>query len=365
MTDNTAEILDDLVKAALKGGADAADAVAVDARSTGISWRDGAFEDVERSEGQDIGLRVMFGKQQAMASTSDRRPANLKDLVDRTISMARAVPEDEYCGLAPEERLAKPPFHELDLYDDTYVSADMLKEMAAEAEASARAVDGVTNSDGAGASAGSWAISLATSHGFSGHYQGSSFSMSISAVAGEGTEMERDYDFSSKRHFADLASATSVGRTAGELAVKRLKPTKVESGGMPLVFEPRVANSMLGHFSGAINGGAVARGTSFLKDMMGEEIFGPDVSIIDNPFIKRGLSSKLFDGEGVEMAKTSLVENGSLKTWLLNSATARQLGLPVTGHASRGTSSAPGISTSNLYMEAGKLSPTELMSDIK
>ncbi len=365
MTDNTAEILDDLVKAALKSGADAADAVAVDARSTGISWREGSLEDVERSEGQDIGLRVMFGKKQAMVSTSDRRPASLKDLVGRTISMACAVPEDEYCGLAPEERLAKAPFHELDLYDDTDVSADTLKEMAAEAEASARAIEGVTNSDGAGASAGSWAISLATSHGFSGHYQGSSFSLSISAVAGEGTGMERDYDFSSKRHFADLAGAASVGRTAGELAVKRLNPAKVESGGMPLVFEPRVANSMLGHFSGAINGGAVARGTSFLKDMMGEEIFGPEVSIIDNPFIKRGLSSKLFDGEGVEMTKTSLVENGTLKTWLLNSATARQLGLSVTGHASRGTSSAPGISTSNLYMEAGKLSPSELMADIK
>lgn len=365
MADNTAEILDDLVKAALKGGAEAADAVAVDARSTGISWRDGSLEDVERSEGQDIGLRVMFGKKQAMVSTSDRRTKSLKDLVDRTIAMAKAVPDDEYCGLAPAERLARGPFKELDLYDSTEVSAETLKEMASEAEDAARAIEGVTNSDGAGASAGSWAISLATSHGFSGHYRGSSFSLSISAVAGEGTGMERDYDFSSKRHFADLASAAAVGQTAGELAVKRLNPKKVESGTMPLVFEPRAAGSMLGHFSGAINGAAVARGTSFLKDLIGESIFAPGVTIVDNPFIKRGISSKLFDGEGVEMQKTNLVEDGFLKTWLLNSATARQLDLSVTGHASRGTSSAPGISTSNLYMAAGELSPTALIADIK
>lgn len=365
MADSTIELLDDLVKAALKGGADAADAVAVDARSTGVSWRDGALEDVERSEGEDIGLRVMFGKKQAMASTSDRRPENLKNLVERIVAMAKAVPEDKYCGLAPEDRLAKAPFKELDLFDATEVSADTLKEMAAEAEATARSVKGVTNSDGAGASAGSWAISLATSHGFSGHYKGSSFSMSISAVAGEGTAMERDYDFSSKRHFDDLAKAADVGRTAGELAVQRLNPSKVESGSMPLVFTPRVANSMVGHFSGAINGAAVARGTSFLKDLMDERVFAPEVMIVDDPFIKRGISSKLFDGEGVEMAKTHLVEDGILQTWLLNSATARQLDLPITGHASRGTSSAPGISTSNLYMAAGKLSPSELMADIK
>ena len=365
MADNTQEILDTLVKAALKNGADAADAVAVDARSTGISWRGGALEDVEQSEGQDIGLRVMFGKKQAMVSTSDRRPANLKELVERTTAMAKAVPEDEYCGLAPEERLAKAPFRELDLFDDTEVSAEQLKEIVAEIEDSTRAVEGVTNSDGASASTGSWAIALATSHGFAGQYKGSSFSASVSAVAGEGTGMERDYDFTSKRHFEDLEAPTKIGRTAGELAVARLNPAKVASGQMPLVFKPRAAGSMLGHFAGAISGGAVARGTSFLKEQMGKEVFAPGVTITDNPFIKRGLSSKLFDGEGVEMAATNFIEDGILQSWILNSASARQLGLQVTGHASRGTSSAPGISTSNLYMEAGSISPDELMADIK
>jgi PmbA protein len=364
MADSTLDILNTLVKDAMKNGADAADAVAVDARSKGVSWRDGKMEDVEGSEGEDIGLRVMFGKKQAMVSTSDRRPANLKALVTRTLDMAKAVPEDEYCGLAPEERLAKGPFPDLELFDDTDVSAETLRDIAAEAEDAARSVKGVTNSDGAGASASSWAISLVTSHGFSGHYKGSSFSASISAVAGEGTAMERDYDFCTKRHFADMTPAAEIGRTAGELAVARLNPAKTPSKAMPLIFEPRAAKSMLGHFTGAISGGSVARGTSFLKDFLGEQIFSNGVTITDDPFIKRGLSSKLFDGEGVEMTKQNLVEDGTLRTWLLNSATARQLGLEVTGHATRGTSSAPGAGSSNLYMAAGVLSPDELMADI-
>jgi len=365
MADQTLFLLEELVKAARRKGADAADAVAVDARSRGVSWREGQLEDVEGSEGEDIGLRVLIGKQQAMVSTSDRRPENLKELVERTFAMAKAVPEDEFCGLAPEERLHKGPFAELDLYDDTEVSADTLRQMAAEAEDAARSVEGVTNSDGAGASASTWAISLVTSHGFSGHYRGSSFSTSVSAVAGNGTGMERDYDFSSKRHFEDLASPSEIGRHAGEKAVKRLNPTKIDSGQYTVVFDPCESKSLLGHFSGAISGASVARGTSFLKDEMAQKILSSGITIVDDPLIVRGLSSKLFDGEGVEVSKANLVQDGVLKSWLLNSATARQLGLPVTGHGSRGTSSAPGISSSNLYMEPGTLSPTELYADVK
>ena len=364
MTSDTLSILDDLVQAARKSGADAADAVAVDARSRGISWRDGSMEDVESSEAEDIGLRVLIGKKQAMVSTSDRRPANLAELVSRTVSMAKAVPEDEYCGLAPAEKLHTGPTAELDLYDTTEVSADTLKDMAREAEEAARSVNGVTNSDGAGASASSWAISLVTSHGFSGHYRGSSFSASVSAVAGEGTGMERDYEFTSARHFEDLMPTEQVGRVAGERAVLRLNPTKIESGQMPVVFAPRVSNSLLGHLSGAISGSSVARGTSFLKDMLGQSIFADNINIIDDPLRVRGLSSKLFDGEGVAVQKTALVENGVLTSWMQNSATARQLGMDVTGHASRGTSSAPGISTSNFYMAPGSLTPEELIADI-
>ncbi len=365
MTTDTLSILDDLVQAARKQGADAADAVAVDARSRGVSWRDGKLEDVEGSEGEDIGLRVLIGKHQAMVSTSDRRADSLKTLVERTVAMAKAVPEDEYCGLAPEDRLHTGAHADLELFDPTEVSADTLRSMAAEAEDAARGVEGVTNSDGAGAGASSWAISLVTTHGFSGHYRGSSFSASVSAIAGSGTGMERDYEFTSARHFNDLTSAADVGRIAGERAVSRLDPAKIESGQMTVVFDPRESKSLLGHFSGAINGVSVARGTSFLKDMLGQPVFSGNVSIIDDPLRVRGLSSKLFDGEGVKVEKMALVDSGILKSWTLNSAAARQLGMDVTGHASRGTSSAPGITTSNLYMAPGHLSPEELYADVK
>ncbi|NVJ99227.1 MAG: TldD/PmbA family protein [Alphaproteobacteria bacterium] len=365
MADQTLNLLQDLVSNAMKAGADAADAVAVDARSKSVSWREGKLEDVDGSEAEDIGLRIMIGKQQAMVSTSDRRPNALKALVQRTMDMAKAVPEDQYCGLAPEERLHQGRFAELDLFDPTDVPAEKLTDLAREAEDATRAVEGVTNSSGASAGTSSWAISLVTSHGFSGHYKGSSFSISSSAVAGEGTGMERDYEFTSARHFADLDSAEKIGHEAGERAVKRLNPKKMGSGKMPVVYDPRFSKSLVNHLSGAVNGASVARRSSFLQDRMGEEIFAPGVTITDNPLMVRGLGSRLFDGEGVKVDKCHLVEDGVLKMWLLNAATARQLGLEVSGHASRGTSSAPGISTSNLYMEPGTMTPSELMADIE
>ncbi len=363
--DNTLDLLDSLVKSAVKAGADAADAVAIEGSSRGVSWLDGKLEDVEGSEGEDIGLRVMIGKRQAIVSSSDRRPDRLSEIVQRTIDMARAVPEDDYCGLAPTDRLAKAPFQDLELYDDTHVSATQLREIAAECEDAARAVKGVTKSGGAGASAGTYKIALATSHGFAGSYKGSSFSASVSVVAGDGTAMERDYDHTSARFYADLKSAADVGKSAGERAVRRLNPSKLSSGQMSVVFDPRAGNSLLGHFAGAVNGTSVARGSSFLKDAMGDQIFAPNVTIVDDPFMKRGLASKLFDGEGVSVRCQNLVEAGVLKTWTLNSAAARQLGLDVTGHATRGTSGTPGIGTSNLYMQAGEISPTELLADIQ
>lgn len=365
MTDNTLNLLQDLVSNAMKAGADAADAVAVDASSKSVSWREGKLEDVDGSEGEDIGLRVMIGKQQAMVSTSDRRPAALKALVARTIDMAKAVPEDAFCGLAPEEKLHTGPVAELDLYDDTEISAEKLTELAQQAEDATRAVEGVTNSSGAGAGSSTWAISLVTSHGFSGHYRGSSFSISSSAVAGTGTGMERDYEFTSARHFEDLDTAEWVGREAGERAVKRLNAKSMASGKYTIVYDPRVSKSLVGHFSGAVNGASVARKSSFLQEKMGEAIFAPGITITDDPLMVRGLSSRMFDGEGVRVSKCNIVEDGVLKSWMLNASAARQLGLEVTGHASRGTSSAPGISPSNLYMAAGTLSPTELMADIK
>ncbi|UTW54872.1 TldD/PmbA family protein [Kordiimonas sp. SCSIO 12610] len=362
---NSLDILEYLVDRALNAGADNADAVAIDAHSKGISWRDGRLEDTDSSEIEDIGLRVMIGQKQAIVSTSNRSSDNLNELVSRTIEMAKAVPEDEYCGLAPEDALHKGDFADLDLYDDTTVSVSKLAELAATAETAARSVSGVTNSDGASASASRYGITLLTSHGFTGYSRGSSFSVSVSAIAGEGTGMERDYDFTSARHFSDLKDPQIVGQTAGGRAATRLNPIKIESGTKPIVFAPRVSNTLLGHFSGAINGSSIARGTSFLKDMLNEEIFGKEISIIDDPLMTRGLKSRLFDGEGVKVRKCNLVENGTLKTWMLNSATAKQLGLEVTGHASRSSTSTPGITTSNLYMAPGSISPQDLIADIQ
>lgn len=365
MADTTLSLLENLVSQAIRKGADAADAVAVDARSRSVSWREGKLEDVDGSEGEDIGLRVLIGHQQAVVSTSDRRPTSLDDLVERTIAMAKAVPVDKYCGLAPEDKLHSGPFADLDLYDDSDISAEQLTALASEAEDATRAVKGVTNSSGASASASRWAIALVTSHGFSGHYRGSSFGISSSAVAGEGTGMERDYEFTSARHFADLESAEWVGRTAGEKAVGRLGAGKMASGRLPVVYDPRVGKTLLNHLFGAVNGGAVARRSSFLQDMMGEQIFGPGVTIVDDPLRKRGLQSRLFDGEGVGVSRTEIISGGLLQTWMLNAATARQLDLGVTGHGSRGTSSPPGISCSNMHMEPGDQTPEELMADIK
>ncbi len=362
---NSLDILEYLIENAIKAGADAADAVAIDAHSKSISWRNDRLEDTDSSEIEDIGLRVFIGQKQAIVSTSDRSNDNLNQLVARTIEMARAVPEDEYCGLAPEEAIHRSDFAELDLYDDTQISVSQLAELSARAETSARSVEGVTNSDGAGASASRYGLTLLTSHGFVGYSRGSSFSLSVSAIAGEGTGMERDYDYTSARHFVDLKAPETVGSTAGGRAAVRLNPIKIESGSKPVVFAPRVSNSLLGHFSGAINGTSIARGTSFLKDMMGEQVFNNNVAIIDDPLMQRGLKSRLFDGEGVTVQKCNLIENGTLQTWMLNSATAKQLGLNVTGHASRSSSSTPGITTSNLYMAPGTLSPQELMADIK
>jgi PmbA protein len=308
---------------------------------------------------------VMIGKNQAIVSSSDRRPSALNDLITRVMDMVRAVPEDPYCGLADPACLFKGPLPDLELYDSSHISAEQLAEMASKMEDAMYTVKGVTNSAGAGASSGSWSMAMVTSDAFSGSYKGSSFSASISAIAGEGGGMERDYDFTSARYFADLDDMATIGKKAGNNVVKRLNPQRIESGEMSVVFDPRVANSLLGHFAGAINGTSIARGTSFLKDAMNRQVFPSDINIIDDPLIVRGHKSRPFDGEGVKTTRQSLIENGMLQQWALNSAAARQLGLTTTGHASRGTSSPPGIGMSNLYMAAGSKSPEELMADIE
>src|SRR5438132_7959417 len=344
-----------LVAAARRAGADAADALAVRSVSLAVEVRDGAVEESERSEGDDVGLRAFVGRRQAVVSTNDIK-AEATELAERAVAMAKAAPEDPFAGIADREQLAR-EVPELDLLDPDLPTVGMLEERARRAESAALAVEGVTKSGGASASAGIGGMVLVTSHGFRGAYLNSGQSVSMTAIAGDGIAMERDYDYSSALHGADLDPPERVGRTAGERTVERLNPRKVESKRVPVVFDRRVSGSLVGHLAGAINGAAVARKTSFLKDRLGERLFKPGIRVVDDPLRKRGLRSRPFDGEGVAARPLAIVEDGVLKSWLLDSATARELGTTTTGHAQRGVSSTPSPGASNLYLAPGVDTP--------
>jgi len=353
-----------LVKAALAAGADAADAVAVRGLSQSIEVRDGAVEECESSEGDDLGLRVLVGRRQAVVSTNDMSGDGSQALAERAVAMARVASEDKYAGLADEALLAR-SFPDLDLIDRNLPTVPQLEQLARAAEDAGLAVKGVSKSGGASASAGIGGMVLVTSHGFRGAYLGSSHGLSMTAIAGEGTGMERDYDYSSVRHAADLESPEKIGRSAGERAIARLNPRKVTTRKVPVVFDPRVANSLVSHLASAVNGASVARKTSFLREKMGAKLFADGIRIVDDPHRLRGLRSHPFDGEGVAGKKLALIDDGVLTSWILDCATARELGLTTTGHASRGVSLSPSPSASNLHLEAGHVTPAELIADIK
>ena len=359
-----ADRLDRLVKSALATGADAADAVEFKNISVGVAYRLGKLEDVGRSESSDLGLRVFVGQKVAFVSSTDFSATALSALPERAVAMAKLAPEDKFAGLAPSELLAR-NFPELEIDDPEEPSTVLLVERARAAEAAALEVPGVTNSEGGGADYGRTMITLATSAGFLGGYTATSRSVAVSVIAGDGTDMERDYDYSQSRFSDDLESAEKVGKSAAERAVKRLNPRKVKTQAVPVFYEPRVSGSLIGHFAGAISGAAIARGVSFLKDKMGQDVFAKTISIVDDPHRKRGLRSKPFDGEGVANRTTVLIDKGRLSTWLLDTASARQLNLVTTGHAARGTGGPPSPSSTNLYMAAGPLSPEELMKDVR
>jgi PmbA protein len=354
-----------LIERARRAGADAADAVYVRDASESVTVRLGRLEDVERSESEHIGLRVFVGARSASVGTSDLSDGALDELAARAIAMARAAPEDPYAGLAPRERLLTGPLPDLDLLDSAELRPQDLRALALETEEAARAVPGVTNSEGATASSGSAAIALATSHGFAGTYGGSSRSLSAGAVAGEGGAMEHDHAWRSARYLADLPPAAEIGAQAGARAVARLNPGRVKSGPVPILFDPRVGGSLLGHLAGAMTGGAVARRSSFLLDRLGQALFDSAITIHDDPHWRRGLRSRPFDGEGLPTARFDLVRDGVLQGWLVDSAAGRQLGLAPSGHAARGVSGAPGAGPSNLFMQAGTVSPAALMADIE
>ena len=353
-----------LVDAARRAGADAADAIAVRGVSQGVEVRDGRVEETERSEGDDVGLRVFVGQRQAVVSTNDVTGDGIAKLAERAVAMARVAPDDKYVGLADPALLAH-DFPDLDLLDRNVPSTAELEQRAIAAEAAALAVKGVTKSGGASASTGIGGMVLVTSTGFHGSYLRSSHGISTTAISGEGTGMERDYDFTSAPHASDLDSPATVGRKAGERAVARFNPRKVETCKVPVVFDPRVAGSIVGHLVGAINGASIARKTSFLKDKLGKQLFSKDIRIIDDPLRVRGLRSQTFDAEGVKVKKIALIDEGVLTTWVLDSATARELGLVTTGHAHRGVSSSPSPGTYNLHLEPGAVTPKQLISDIK
>ena len=364
MTDhsNHLDLLHDLLVRARAAGADAADAVLLAGSSLGVQQRLGKTEHVERSEGRDLGLRVFVGQKAAIVSSTTIDPSGFAMLAERAVAMARVVPDDPYAGLA--DTAAPPESMTLDLEDAAEPNVEALVACAAAAEEAALAVSGVTNSEGAGAGFARTEAVLVTSAGFAGRSVRTSHSVSATALAGSGTGMQRDYDYHTTVHLADLDDPAKIGRSAGERAVARLAPDRPKTAKLPIVYDPRVAGSLLGHLANAINGASIARGTSFLKDKLGQRVFASGITVHDDPRRVRGLRSRVFDGEGTPTVARALIDDGVLTTWLLDSRSARQLGLVSTGHAARGTGGPPSPSPSNLYLAAGTLIPAELMADI-
>ena len=362
--DNSFDFLSDLLARARKAGADAADALLVESSGQSATWRLGKLENVERAESCDLGLRVFVGRRQAIVSTGDLARASLERLVERALAIAKAVPEDPHAGLADPDQIAR-DLPGLELDDGREPDTDALARQAAVAEEAALAHPGITNSEGAEARWSRARTTLVATNGFSGASARSSHSIGASVIAAANGAMERDYEYRTKVRARDLPDPAEIGRKAAERAVARLNPRKSESKAVPIVFDPRVAGSVVRHLAGAISGPAVARGTTFLKEKLGQAVFASGVTIVDDPLRADGLRSRTFDAEGIRAERRRLVDQGVLTTWLLDCASARQLGLSTTGHAIRDVSSAPSPAPANAYVEPGSLGRDELISDIK
>ncbi|CAN5786029.1 TldD/PmbA family protein [soil metagenome] len=356
-------LLADVVAAALKAGADAAEAVGAERAALGINVRLGKLEEVEREESRDLGLRVFVGKQQATVSGSDVSAEARAKLVERAVAMARLAPEDPYSGLADAKRLARGPFPDLDLYDSAEPTPEQLEDRARAAEHAGRAMPRISNSDGGSASTSSGQWRLVTSDGFSGVHRASSYSIGVSVIASDGDEMEGGYDGRTTRWQTDLPTPESIGAEAGRRGAARLGARKIDSTTAPVIFENRLAMSLIGPLIGAISGPAIARGNSFLKDKLHSQLFSKGISVTDDPHKVRGLGSSPFDDEGVANRAWNIIDDGVLTTWLMNSSSARQLGLETTGHASRGLAGPPGVSTTNLTLLPGTKTQAELMAE--
>ncbi len=361
---NQLTLLSDLLDEAKKQGATSADAVIFNAAALSVSCRMGALEKLERAESNDLGLRVFIDKQQAIVSSTDFKPSTLSEVVSRAVSMAKAAPKDEFCGIAePHQIVTSPP--KIDICDETEPTNDALINAAIEAEDAALSVKGITNSEGAETGWSHSKIAIAATNGLEQSYRTSSHSLAVSVLAGQNTEMERDYDYTSAVYREDLKDPKFIGNNAAIRAVKRLSPKKKETQQVPVVFEPRISGGILRHYVGAINGAAVARGTSFLKDSMGKQVFPKNINIFDDPHRLRGLRSKPFDAEGLPNTCRQICEDGILTGWVLDLAASRQLNIDPTGNAARGTASPPSPAVTNVYMDAGEEPPSNLIADIE
>ena len=360
MTEKLLNIAADLVSRVRKLGATDADATAVEQSDVSVSIREGAVENLERSEAIGVGLRVFAGKSSAIISGSVLTSDSLQKLAERALAMAKAAPPDEFCGLADPSQLSKGDI-DLDMVSQTEPSVDQLKAMAIDAEKYALDVKGVSKSIGAGASASNYFVALASSNGFSRSYRRTGYGLSASVICGEGTDMVRDYDGTSSNHFSDLESPEKIGRTAGERVIAKINPQKLTSRSAAVIFDRRVSSSLLGHLAGAINGASIARGVSFLKEHLHKPIFKSNINIIDDPLRLRGPASRSFDGEGLAVQRRALIEKGVLTGWVLDLRSSRQLGMQPTGQASRGMASQPSPSTTNVHLEPGEQSPSEMM----
>ena len=364
MSNPNLDIAQQAINHILKFGADKADILISEGVSLRTSSRLGKQENIERAEGHDMGLRAIIGNKQAFVSGTNICESNVQSFAESVVAMAKITPSDPYCDLADASLLCK-NIPNLDLNDPDEPDIETLQNKALETEEVARHTKGITNSEGAEATWGRTITTLMTSHGFSGSYPTSYWSLSCCVLGGVGDKMERDYASHITHHREDLQHPNTIGLKAAQRTLQRLNPRKIKTQKAPVIFDPRVSNSLLQHFSSAISGGAIARNISFLKQAMGQTIFPKSINIMDDPHRKRGLNSTAFDGEGVDTQKIALVENGILKNWLLDSTTSRQLNLQTNGRATRGISSPPTPSATNLYMQAGACTPEMLRKQMK
>lgn len=362
-TDELLTIAEDLIKRATTLGADSAEAAVTQSRSTEVAVRDAKLEAVEGSESKDAGLRVFFGQRQAGVSFSDLSSDGMTLAVERAVAMAKLAPEDPYCGLVSADHIAKSK-PDIALYEPPTWTSDDLADLAKKVEAAACAVDGITMTETAFASTGETASASVSTNGVEHTARRSSNGYGVSVIAAADGAMERDYSMTSARRVSDLRSVDEIGEEAGQRTIRRLNPKQMKSGNRPVIFDRRVAARLLGSLEGAIAGPSIARGVSFLRDKMGKQVFGDHLNIVDDPHRPWGLGSRPVDGEGIANSRRAIIEKGVLTTWLLNSPSARQLGLTPNGFSTRSLGGAPGVSTTNLHIEPGANTPEDLISNI-